>query len=214
MKRYQSRNKITFQNKQNLHSNLNIFKLKKKKWFFIKKKLINNFFIKKRKKIKLIKPENKKDLFKERLYIKQQLKFFYGDLPKIQLKILILKYFKKVKIKNKNSFQEFFCFLETRLDILLVRLYIAKSIFHAKQLINHKKIKVNNKVLTSNFYFLNPGDIISFQKLAILKLKKNLVYVEYNKYIKQITFLRKPRLNEITYPFPSNFSFFLDCLKN
>ena len=37
----------------------------------------------------------------------------------------------------------------------------AKTIFQSKQIINHKKIKVNNKIINKPSYLLKKGDIIT-----------------------------------------------------
>jgi ribosomal protein S4 len=50
---------------------------------------------------------------------------------------------------------------EFRLDILLWRLNFFESSYQARQAINEKKVKVNQKRVAGNF-FLSKGDIISF----------------------------------------------------
>ena len=150
MNKLRPRNKICFQNNENQHSNLKISKLKRKKWNLFKKRL---------KYRKEIKPEKRNKFFQKRLFEKQQFKNFYGCVPEYQLKNLfkILK-----KKKNKiNTFKEFVLILESRLDINIVRLKLAKTIFQAKQLINHKKIKVNNQIVNKPNFLLKKGDIIS-----------------------------------------------------
>ena len=54
--------------------------------------------------------------------------------------------------------------LESRLDINLVRLKLVKTIFQAKQLINHKKVKVNHKIINKPNFLLKKGDIIHIIK--------------------------------------------------
>ena len=58
-------------------------------------------------------------------------------------------------------FKNFVITLESRLDINILRLRLARTIFQAKQLINHKKIKVNNKIISKPNFILNKGDIIN-----------------------------------------------------
>ena len=50
--------------------------------------------------------------------------------------------------------------LESRLDINITRLRLAKSIFESKQLINHNKILVNDKIVNKPNFLLKKGDII------------------------------------------------------
>jgi ribosomal protein S4 len=150
MNKLKPRNKICFQNNRNRHAYLNISKLKKKKWNLFKKRLTFR---------KEIKPEKRNRLFQKRLFEKQQFKNFYGCIPEYQLKNLFRKLLKK---SNKiNMFKNLIITLESRLDINILRLRLARTIFQAKQLINHKKIKVNNKIISKPNFILNKGDIIN-----------------------------------------------------
>ena len=58
-------------------------------------------------------------------------------------------------------FKNFVITLESRLDINILRLRLARTIFQSKQLINHKKIKVNNKIVSKPNFLLNKGDVIN-----------------------------------------------------
>jgi small subunit ribosomal protein S4 len=75
----------------------------------------------------------------------------------------ILKNLSKKETKI-NIFQQFVVLLESRLDINLVRLKLVKTIFQAKQLINHKKIKINNIIISKPNFILEKGDIIHIIK--------------------------------------------------
>ena len=150
MNKLQPRNKICFQNNINKHTNLRLSKFTKKKWNVLKKKLRYK---------KHFKPEKRKKFYQKRLFEKQQFKFFYGAIKEYQLKN-IFKSLKKKKT-NVNIFNNFITILESRLDINLVRLKFARSIFQAKQLINHKKIKVNDKIVNKPNFILKKGDIVS-----------------------------------------------------
>jgi ribosomal protein S4 len=149
MNKLRPRNKICFQNNENIHASLNLSKLNKKKWNLFKKRL---------KYRKEIKPEKRNKFFQKRLFEKQQLKQFYGCLPEYQLKNVFKKLNQK---KNKiNAFKNLIILLESRLDVVVVRLKFAKTIFEAKQLINHGKIQVNNIKINKPNYLLKQGDII------------------------------------------------------
>ena len=160
MNKLNPRNKICFQTNINIHKNLNLFKLKSKKWNLFKKKLRYQ---------KEIKPEKRKKFFQKRLFETQQFRNFYGCIQKYKLKNI----FKKLNKKNKkiNIFPQFTILLESRLDINLVRLKFVKTIFQAKQLINHKKIKVNKKIISKPNCLLNKGDIINIKKKKYAKKK-------------------------------------------
>nr|YP_010118050.1 ribosomal protein S4 [Phytophthora fallax]QPN54100.1 ribosomal protein S4 [Phytophthora fallax] len=153
MNKLNPRNKICFQNNRNIHKNLKLLKLKSKKWNLFKKKLRYK---------KEFKPEKRKKFFQKRLFEKQQFQNFYGCIHEYQLKNLLQKLAKK---DNKiNIFKKFVILLESRLDINLTRLKLAKTIFQAKQLINHKKIKINNKIISKPNFLLQQGDIIHIIK--------------------------------------------------
>ena len=153
MNKLKPRNKICFQNNRNIHKNLNLLKLKSKKWNLFKKRLRYR---------KEIKPEKRKKFFQKRLFEKQQFKNFYGCIHEYQLKNIFQKLSKK---NNKiNIFQKFIILLESRLDINLVRLKLVRTIFQSKQLINHKKIKVNNIIISKPNFLLKSGDIINIIK--------------------------------------------------
>lgn len=161
MNKLKPRNKICFQNNRNIHKNLNLLKLKSKKWNLFKKKLRYR---------KEIKPEKRKKFFQKRLFEKQQFRNFYGCIHEYQIKNLFNKLSKK---KHKiNIFKKFLISLESRLDINLVRLKLVKTIFQAKQLINHKKIKVNHKIISKPNYLLQKGDIIYILKNNYAKKSK------------------------------------------
>ena len=51
--------------------------------------------------------------------------------------------------------------LETRLDVILVRLYFCSTLFAARQLITHNKIRVNLNVVNLPGFTVRNGDIIS-----------------------------------------------------
>ena len=153
MNKLKPRNKICFQNNRNIHKNLNIFKLNTKKWNLFKKKLRYR---------KEIKPEKRKKFFQKRLFEKQQFRNFYGCIHEYQLKNILQKLSKKDN--TIKVFQQFLVLLESRLDINLVRLKLVKTIFQAKQLINHQKIKINDKIISKPNFLLQKGDIINVIK--------------------------------------------------
>ena len=125
--------------------------------------------------------------FKNVLDDRRKLKFFFGFYRTSLLKkILKTEFAKKKKLKYSLSELEFCSILERRLDILLFRLGFVPSIFAAKQLISHKKVKVNNYANSSFSRLLKKGDIISFD---------NSVYPEIQSYLKKYWGTRGPHLN-------------------
>jgi len=194
------RSKIFFQTKENIFNNKKTLKLKKKKWRFFKKK--NN----------LQRPESLKKIYKQKLLEKQKFKSFYGNLFDYQLKNIFLLLKKK---NSLNIIQDLCIFLEKRLDVTLFRMGLVPSIFESKNLINQKKIFVNNKLINSINYNLKPGDII-FINQQDCKIKNLIIppYIEWNKNLNLFIFIRNPKINEIVYPFNINLNLVFKCLNN
>jgi ribosomal protein S4 len=68
------------------------------------------------------------------------------------------------KKRNAHATVLFIEKLETRLDTALYRTYFSYSFNNARQLISHKKVYVNNKIVQHNSYLLKKGDLITFDK--------------------------------------------------
>jgi ribosomal protein S4 len=147
MNKLQPKNRICFQTKA-LRANLLLYKYRNKKWNLLRKKM--------RSLPKELRPETKKKFFQQRLIEKQKFQHFY-QIKYYQLKNLFKLFSKK---KKKNAFQYFMSILDSRLDVSLIRLNIAKSIFQAKQLITHNKITVNKQIVNRNNFYLKKGDLI------------------------------------------------------
>lgn len=97
--------------------------------------------------------------FFQQLKERKKLSLFYGHLTRKQ----ILNLFSKME-KNKGYFSKnVFSLLERRLDVVLYRSGLLKTIAEARQLIKHKKILVNQKLINVPSFLLNPGDFISIE---------------------------------------------------
>lgn len=60
----------------------------------------------------------------------------------------------------------FLLHLETRLDVLLVRIHFCENLVQARQLISHGKVCVNHAVTNKIHWKVSPGSIISFKEDA------------------------------------------------
>lgn len=116
---------------------------------------------------------------------KQKLKFAY-DLSERKFSALFKKS-RSFSYTNMNLI--FLQSLFFRLDSLLVSVGIAKTFRHARQLISHRKILVNNLICNKSSYTCLVGDIVS--------LKNNVIEENFN--VKENQYL-EPDLND-------NFSF-------
>ena len=96
--------------------------------------------------------------FKLQLQEKKKLTLFYRHLSK--------KTFDKVLQRSKRDHGYFannlISILEHRLDVILYRSRFSLSLSQCRQLIVHHKIKVNNSIVSTPSYHVNPGDIITF----------------------------------------------------
>nr|YP_010252071.1 ribosomal protein S4 [Thalassiosira rotula]QTX08914.1 ribosomal protein S4 [Thalassiosira rotula] len=113
--------------------------------------------------------------FKYNLQNKQRLSFFYGRLRKKYLKRVVELTLKKFKSVNLHATILFIKQLETRLDTALFRSHFSYSYRNARQLISHKKVCVNNKIVQHNSYLLKKGDLITLDKSTFKFVTHNIL---------------------------------------
>jgi len=101
----------------------------------------------------------KKSNYKVQLREKQKVKRFYGVAEK-QFRNFFYKAAQKKGITGENLLQS----LELRLDNVLYRMNFASSRAHARQLIRHGHVLVNNKKASIPSYSLRLNDEISFKE--------------------------------------------------
>lgn len=108
-----------------------------------------------------------------RLEEKQKLRFNYG-LSEKQL----LNYIKMAKKAQGSTGSVLLQILEMRLDNTVFRLGLAPTIPAARQLVNHRHIAVNNKILDICSYQCKPGDVIQAKAASKSKqlIEKYLSY--------------------------------------
>nr|YP_010345777.1 ribosomal protein S4 [Solanum dimorphandrum]UNZ89525.1 ribosomal protein S4 [Solanum dimorphandrum] len=98
----------------------------------------------------------KKSQYRIRLEEKQKLRFHYG-LTERQL----LKYVRIARKAKGSTGQVLLQLLEMRLDNILFRLGMASTIPAARQLVNHRHILVNDRIVDIPSYRCKPRDIIT-----------------------------------------------------
>lgn len=96
--------------------------------------------------------------FNRDLMYKKRMRAYFGNIRIRNLRMLFIK----SKKSNVNKGNSFFQTLEMRLDRFLMSLKFAFSINHAKQLILHNKILVNNYIMNKYKYKVKRGDTIEF----------------------------------------------------
>lgn len=90
---------------------------------------------------------------------KQKAKYTYGILER-QFRILFAKASRMKGITGENLLK----LIESRLDNVVYRLGIAPTRAAARQLVNHRHITVNGKIVNIPSYLLRPGDIVAVRE--------------------------------------------------
>ena len=95
--------------------------------------------------------------FGANFFAKRFLSILYGNLSSNQMK-QAFKEAAKMRGKIDNNFLSF---LEKRLDTIIFRMNLCRTFRQARQLINHKKIYLNGKLINIPSYQVKSGDIIN-----------------------------------------------------
>ncbi|AIZ48942.1 30S ribosomal subunit protein S4 (S9e) [Candidatus Karelsulcia muelleri] len=109
----------------------------------------------------------KKTFYSTQLLEKQKSKYTYGILER-QFRKMFYKASKKKGIKGEILLQ----LCESRLDNIVYRLNLSHSRPEARQLVSHRHITVNGKIVNIPSFNLKPGDKISLKQIGSLKQKK------------------------------------------
>jgi small subunit ribosomal protein S4 len=171
--------------------------------------------------LRSVKPQKRKkkpSLHGKLLGVKQSFRFFYCNLQE--------KSFKRILKKSVNSplttLDRFVSFLESRLDVVLVRSCFASSMHNARQLINHGAVRVNGKMVRKPSTILKQLNIIEMNESLLnheIKIhdirdgvKKNFSsrffppYLEIDYKTLTIVFLWDPNYKSAYYPIKANYS--------
>nr|YP_010577321.1 ribosomal protein S4 [Fallopia aubertii]QXP99812.1 ribosomal protein S4 [Fallopia aubertii]UEP17701.1 ribosomal protein S4 [Fallopia aubertii]UZP13853.1 ribosomal protein S4 [Fallopia aubertii]WLS50574.1 ribosomal protein S4 [Fallopia aubertii] len=97
----------------------------------------------------------KRSQYRIRLEEKQKLRFHYGITER-----QLLKYFRIARKAKGSTGQVLLQLLEMRLDNILFRLGMAPTIPGARQLVNHRHILVNDRIVDIPSYRCKPNDIV------------------------------------------------------
>ena len=95
---------------------------------------------------------------------KQKVKRAYGLLEK-QFRMV---YDRAVQMRGKTS-EIMLCLLERRLDNVVYRLGLGSSRAQARQIVNHRHITVNGKIVNIPSYTVNAGDVIAVKESSANK---------------------------------------------
>ena len=97
----------------------------------------------------------------EQLRQKQKMKRIYGVLEK-----QFRNYYKLAAKKKGATGENLMAILECRLDNVVYRMGFASTRAEARQLVAHKAILVNERVVNIASYLVSPGDIIAIRQKA------------------------------------------------
>ena len=90
---------------------------------------------------------------------KQKAKFIYGVLEKP-----FRNYYKKADQMKGLTGLNLMTILESRLDNVIFRLGFARTRKEARQIVDHKFVTVNGKVVNIPSYLVKPGDVIEIKE--------------------------------------------------
>lgn len=140
------------------------------------------------------------------LRAKQRLKGHYGYMTERQFSNLFKK---AVKLKGDTG-ENLISLLEKRLDSVVYRLNLAPTIFAARQLVSHKHVVVNGRVVNIPSYTLCVGDKIELMEgsrgmpvvvTSLQKMERSIPsYLECDVHKAQGSLLAEPHLTDVPYP--------------
>lgn len=90
---------------------------------------------------------------------KQKAKFIYGVLEKP-----FRNYYAKAKQQEGMTGENLMIILESRLDNVVFRLGLARTRKEARQIVDHKFVTVNGKVVNIPSYLVKAGDVIEIKE--------------------------------------------------
>jgi len=93
------------------------------------------------------------------LRMKQLIKFYYGILER-----QFHNYYKKADSRKGSSGENLIRMLESRLDNVVYRMGFAATRAEARQLVNHRSVMVNSKIVNIPSYAVSPNDEISIKE--------------------------------------------------
>jgi len=144
--------------------------------------------------------------FSIQLKAKQKLKGYYGNISERQFRNFFRKAFKKKGDTGENLVG----LLERRLDAVVYRAKFALTVFQARQLVSHGKVKVNGKKVTISSYLVSENDTIEIkdnfkQSVPVLSATQSkerevpdYIIADHKKMSAQ--FSKIPKLDQIPYP--------------
>ncbi len=139
--------------------------------------------------------------YKRQLIEKQRLRFQY-NVKETQM----VNYYHKAARKAINTGEALIHLLETRLDAVVSRAGLARTIYAARQFVSHGHLLVNGKRVNIPSFNVKPGDVVSVRessknlqmvKDALSSLPQLPSYIEFNQGELAIKLVQLPRREEV-----------------
>ncbi|MCF8495603.1 MAG: 30S ribosomal protein S4 [Alphaproteobacteria bacterium] len=140
------------------------------------------------------------------LRAKQKLKGYYGNIGEKQFR----RYYHEAMRLRGDTGQNLIGLLERRLDAVVYRSLFVPTVFAARQLVNHRHVTVNGKVVNIPSYQVKEGDVVQVREKsreipmiieATQKPERDVPdYIQVEAKAFKATFLRTPKLEDVPYP--------------
>lgn len=140
------------------------------------------------------------------LMAKQKLKGYYGNIGEKQFR----RYYKDANRLKGDTGQNLIGLLERRLDAVIYRAQFVPTVFAARQVVNHKHVLVNGKIVNIPSYQVKEGDVIEIKESsrtmpmileATQKPERDVPeYIDVDFKTFKATYLRIPALEDVPYP--------------
>jgi small subunit ribosomal protein S4 len=110
---------------------------------------------------KLARAGKKMSEYGMQLRAKQQAKFIYGVLEKP-----FRNYYERAETMKGQSGENLMILLERRLDSVIFRMGLARTRREARQVVGHRHILVNGKLVNIPSYIVKAGDVVELKEKA------------------------------------------------
>lgn len=140
------------------------------------------------------------------LLAKQKLKGYYGNMNERQFH----RVYQKASRMKGNTSQNIIGLLERRLDAVVYRMKFAPTVFAARQIINHRHITVNGRIVNIASYLVKEGDIVEVRdnfkdNITVLTASQSTdrdipPYISVEDRGLKGTFVNVPKLEDVPYP--------------
>ncbi len=144
--------------------------------------------------------------YANQLAAKQKLKKYYANMTERQFR----RAYEEASSARGDTGEALIGLLERRLDIAIFRFNFVPTIFAARQLINHRHVKVNGTRVNIPSYRLKEGDIVELKERAqtmpmvleaVSRPERDVPeYLTVDSKAMKGQFVRTPKLADVPYP--------------